>query len=221
MELLTITLAANQTQQFAKSGRYFEIIDSSYAVRVDFIGDQGQQTDSMVNALSGLFIEDPFAAFAITNGSVAQSITFLLLEAGRGGSRRQPGIVSVSNKLGAGITQLEVSAGLLTIGFLTVSVIAAASNLRGILVRKVSTSATAGAGQADIGLIAAPVVPTSTVPLNGFNMSRVAPTGSSVSAVDARNDMNYQLPAGWGVWAVTQHSVAPAAAGYTFTYELL
>ena len=95
MELLTINLAANQTQQFAKAGRYFEIIDSAYAVRVDFNGDQGQQTDSMVNALSGLFIEDPFAGFAITNGATPQSVTVLILESGRGGSRRQPGVVRV------------------------------------------------------------------------------------------------------------------------------
>ncbi len=76
MELLTINLAANQTQQFAKAGRYFEIIDSFYAVRVDFTGDQGQQTDSMVNALSGLYLEDAFSGFAIANGATAQTFTF-------------------------------------------------------------------------------------------------------------------------------------------------
>ena len=95
MELLTITLAANETKQFAKAGRNFEIIDSVYPLRVDFVGDQGQQTDSMVNALSGLYLEDPFSAFSITNGATAQSVTLLIIEAGRGGSRRQPGIVRV------------------------------------------------------------------------------------------------------------------------------
>lgn len=95
MELLTITLAANELKQFAKAGRYFEIIDSSYAVQVDFTGDQGQRSDSMINALSGLFVEDPYTGFSITNGAIAQSITLLLMENGRGGSRRQPGVVQV------------------------------------------------------------------------------------------------------------------------------
>lgn len=100
MELLTINLAAGQTQQFAKAGRQFEIIDSAYAVRVDFSGSQGQQTDSMTNVLSGLFIEQEFAAFAVTNGAVAQAITVLIIESGRGGSRRQPGIVRVIDSSG-------------------------------------------------------------------------------------------------------------------------
>ena len=95
MELLTVTLAANETKQFAKAGRYFEIIDSSYAVQVDFTGDQGQRSDSMINALSGLFVEDPYSGFAITNGAIAQNVTLLVMENGRGGSRRQPGIVQV------------------------------------------------------------------------------------------------------------------------------
>lgn len=95
MELLTITLAANETKQFARAGRYFEIIASDAAINVAFYGLGGGQTDSMMNALSGLFLEDPYAAFSITNSGAAQSITLLLMETGRGGSRRQPGVVSV------------------------------------------------------------------------------------------------------------------------------
>lgn len=95
MELLQIALAANDIKQFAKAGRYFEIIDSTYAVQVDFTGANGAQTDSMKNALSGLFLEDPFAHFTLTNGPIAQTVTLLILETGRGGSRRQPGIVRV------------------------------------------------------------------------------------------------------------------------------
>lgn len=95
MELITLNLAANQTQAFAKSGRYFEIIDAAFPVQIDFYGDGGNQTDSMRNALSGLFLEDPFTQFNVTNGSTAQAVTLLVMENGRGGSRRQPGNVRV------------------------------------------------------------------------------------------------------------------------------
>jgi hypothetical protein len=131
---------------------------------------------------------------------------------------RLAGIVSVTNKIGASVTQIEVTSGLLATGFLTFPVIAVADNPRGILVRKVSVFAVAGAGASDIQVTAAPVVPGSTVPANAFTMARTSPSGAS--ADDTRKDMNYQLPAGWGVWAVTNHTVAPTFASYTLTYEL-
>ncbi len=95
MELLTVTLAASQTRHFAKAGRYFEIIDSTYAVNVAFTGADGGQSDTMTGALSGLFIEGAYSAFALTNGSIAQTVTLLVMENSRGGSRRQPGVVTV------------------------------------------------------------------------------------------------------------------------------
>lgn len=223
MELLTITLAANETKQFAKAGRYLEITDSSYAVRVDFIGDQGQQTDSMVNALSGLFIEDPFAAFAITNGATAQSVTFLILEMGRGGSRRQPGIVSVTNKISQAVTQFELNGGgLLPMSFLATVAVAPALNQRGLLVRRALVNATAGAGgTSEVRMIAAPVVPASSVPTNGFNMAQTS-GAAGVPVIDAHVDQNYQLPAGWGVWVITNHTIAAAVVcGAAIVFEPL
>ena len=95
MELLPITLAANETRQFAKAGRYFEIIDSTYSLTIQFTGTNGSISDSIVGALSGLFIEDPFTHFSLTNGATAQTVTLLIMETGRGGSRRQPGNVRV------------------------------------------------------------------------------------------------------------------------------
>lgn len=95
MELLSITLAANETKQFAKAGRYFEIIESAFPITVNFYSASGAQSDSMVNALSGLFLEDPYVHFSISNGATAQTVILLLMEIGRGGSRRQPGTVRV------------------------------------------------------------------------------------------------------------------------------
>ncbi|MEO8805847.1 MAG: hypothetical protein ABI433_07185 [Burkholderiaceae bacterium] len=95
MELLSITLAVNETKQFAKAGRYFEIVDSTYALSVAFYGANGAQSDQMIGALSGLYLEDSYSHFSITNGATAQTITLLVMEVGRGGSRRQPGNVRI------------------------------------------------------------------------------------------------------------------------------
>lgn len=98
MELLSQAFAANEVKVFSKAGRFFEIITADQAIaRVEFGADQGQQSDSMINPQSGLYVEDPFSYFQVTNGAFAQTITMLIMENGRGGSRRQPGNVRVIN----------------------------------------------------------------------------------------------------------------------------
>lgn len=221
MELLTITLAAGQTQQFAKAGRYVEIIDSTYPIRIDFVGDKGQQTDSMTSALSGLFMEVSFAAMAITNGASPQTVTLLVMESQRGGSRRQPGIVSVSNKIGAGVVTVGFVAAL-AVGFTAVQLVAPGANVRGVLVRRTSVSVQASAGAAVDGrMVMAPVLPASMVPSASLQMA-AAYSASAVLVSDQKNDLNYQVPAGWGVYFVcTQVTAAGAAAGGEWAFELL
>lgn len=96
MELITVILAANEFKQFRKAGSYLEIIDSSYAVTVNFYSTLGGQTDSINNGLSGLYMGLDFGGFDIKNGANAQTVTLLVLDPGEsGGSRRQPGNVRV------------------------------------------------------------------------------------------------------------------------------
>jgi len=97
LELLTINLASGETKPFRRAGAYFEIIDSTYAVDVNFYGPDGNSQKSKIKgALSGFFAGSKFGAFEVTNGSVAQTIQLLVCDAGEsGGSRRQPGVVSV------------------------------------------------------------------------------------------------------------------------------
>jgi hypothetical protein len=96
-ELLTVTFAANETKPFQKAGRYFEIIaDGGSTVSVTFYGDNGAISANWNNIQSGIFIEDAWTQFTVTNNSAAaQTLTFLLMDNGRGGSRRQPGVVQV------------------------------------------------------------------------------------------------------------------------------
>ncbi|KQW76586.1 hypothetical protein [Methylibium sp. Root1272] len=94
MELLTFAIAANEIKVFKRAGRYFEIIDSAYALTVDFYDENGGKSDGMLGALSGLFVSGPFTEFTVSNGAAAQTVTLMIHE-GRGGSRRQPGVVRV------------------------------------------------------------------------------------------------------------------------------
>lgn len=95
-ELITVNLSANEVKQFRKAGSYIEIIDSSYAVGLNFYSVNGSQTNSLKGALSGLFLDIDFGAFDVVNGATAQTVTLLVCDAGElGGSRRQPGNVRV------------------------------------------------------------------------------------------------------------------------------
>lgn len=93
MELLPFTLAAGETKRFERAGRYLEIIDAPYAVTIKLTGDQGQQGASMRDALAGFYVEGTFAGFEIYSAT-AQAVTIMVTD-GRGGSRRQPGLVRV------------------------------------------------------------------------------------------------------------------------------
>lgn len=93
MELFTFTIAAGETKVFKRAGRYIEIIDATNALNIELYDASGGRSDSARNAVSGLFIEDAYSEFTVYSAT-AQSITLLVHE-GRGGSRRQPGVVRV------------------------------------------------------------------------------------------------------------------------------
>lgn len=97
-ELLTITLAANQRRTFERGGRYLEIIEGDSPIDLFLYGPQGEQQDEARAIVSGLFLEqrDPFARFDVQNGATAQTLRLLVTD-GRAGSRRAPGIVTVTD----------------------------------------------------------------------------------------------------------------------------
>lgn len=218
MELLPITLAANETRQFAKAGRYFEIIDSTYAVTIQFVGTGGNISDSMTGALSGLFIEDPFTHFSVTNGAAAQTITLLIMETGRGGSRRQPGNVAIVDSIGSLVQTVGVASALAVTGGLATVLVAPVAGVS-FSVRSLSLESTAGAGgNIQARLIAAPAPVTSyngafLVIANLYN-----PTSSSKS-VDAF-DLKKRLPVGWGIYLVSFiGAVAATSCSAFISYE--
>ena len=221
MELLPITLAANETKQFAKAGRYFEIITADFPLAVQFTGDKGAQTDQLQGAVSGLFIEDPYSHFAITNGPNAQTIVLLLMETGRGGSRRQPGTVDVTNKIGSNVQLVNV--GLSSVfGFnVGATALLPASNLKGARIRNAQATATGGTGNAQTTIIAAPATPVVPNPTNAIWLaSAFTPNTGTVN--DSRFEMNLTIPPGWGIYLCTAHGGASGAvAGAQVAFELI
>lgn len=224
MELLTIKLSAGESKRFEKPGRYFEIIDSTGAVRVDFYSVSGRQTDQMVNALSGLFLEASYGAFTITSAT-SQSVSFLLLENGRGGSRRQPGVVQVTYPVSSSVQQNNVNdtVAAATLGFSVVrTIVAPASNLKGVKWHSTTSYVVAGVGgYSDCRVIAAPSAPTSLAPANSFLIG-FAGASDSASSNSAKTMMNLTLPAGWGVYVVVSNSVStPTAVANENCFELV
>lgn len=209
MELLTINLAANQTQQFAKSARQIEIIDSTYAVRIDFTASQGQQSDSMVGAVSGLFLRSPFAGFAVTNGPVAQTVTLLLIENGDGGSRRQPGNVRVIDEVTASVQTLGPALAAAIANNVATVVLAPGANVAGCVIRSASIGVQAGAGgTVNLRLIASPIAPGGSL---GAFFTIVATASNGTNYTEASLwDLKKRIPPGWGVYAF--HSITGAIA---------
>jgi hypothetical protein len=95
MELLQFTIAAGETKRFERAGRYLEIIDASGRLNVDLSAAHGGRAASMLNALSGFFVEELHAAFEVSNPEAYSQAVMLMISADKGGSRRQPGIVRV------------------------------------------------------------------------------------------------------------------------------
>lgn len=220
MELLPITFAANETKQFAKAGRYFEIIDSTSAVAIQFTGTGGNISDSISGALSGLFLEDPFTHFSVTNGAIAQTVTLLIMETGRGGSRRQPGNVRVMDEIGAAVVTVGPPLPMAITAFATTQILAPAANLAGCLIRSASIGVQAGAGgTVNLRLIAAPSAPTLLLG-SFFTLMAIGSNGTNYSETSLW-DLKKRIPAGWGLYAGYIISGAVAGnSGVIASYEL-
>lgn len=213
IELLTFTLAAGATAQLAKAGRYVEVIVADYPIASLTLTDEnGGQSAFVRNALSGLYAEVPFKQLDIVNGSTAQTITLLVTD-GRGGTRRQPGQVSVVEAIpptvqtgGGSLASLAITAGAST--QLVVPTPGVTLTLRGFVAN--ITSGAAGTSQTK--LIAAPA-PVSTFVGNFivFGDSGNVPAGQT--GLITNLDMNKRLPVGWGLYQFAAIAGAPAAAG--------
>lgn len=95
MELLTFNIGPNETKRFERAGKHFEIIESAAPLNIELNGPNGERADDMRAAVSGLFAELAYGSFEVENPNLfAQRVT-IMTGAGRGGSRRSPGVVEV------------------------------------------------------------------------------------------------------------------------------
>jgi len=214
-ELLTQTFAAGETKHFAKGGAYFEIIDSLAGVDVTFYDDVGGgQIDKVNGALSGVFLGFGFGGFDITSAT-AQTVQVLICARGeKGGSRRQPGNVTVIDKVGAAV-QTQGAASTAVTAFTATQILAPATNINGVIVRGLAAEVLAGAtGNSDCMIIAAPAAPAGAANVLGNNILTLARVVDSAQVRTVFNawDMRKQIPAGWGIFHCAVNGVAAAAA---------
>lgn len=222
MELLTINLAAGEFKQFRKAGGYIEIIQSIYPVTINMYGQSGGQSNTIIGGLAGLFLDANFGGFDISNvGQVAQTVQILVCDVGEnGGSRRQPGIVSITNLIGTNAQQTS-GAGVLTLGFHQQAIVAPALNVRGVTIRGAIVSVTAQAGGGEHRIIAAPTTPVSTYPQFAYQIAEAYVAGAA-NITDTRVDTNYTIPAGWGIYAATSAPTNPLTqANWGLSFEIL
>lgn len=167
-------------------------------------------------------LPDPAALWEIVPTTPA-CVGVLRVGIGRVQSARLSGAVAVTNRI-SGACRATFGNGSTAVGAVTATqIIAPSANLAGVMIRRVSVGITGGAGSttSEARIIAAPVAPTTTVPAISFQLCGAVANGAS-SAGDFRNDMNYVIPQGWGIWIVNNILGANAVAtNYEMTYELL
>lgn len=220
MEILKFTIAAGESKRFEKAGRYIEIIDADQALSVFFYDENGGQSDDAQGVVSGLFVEGRYSAFVVSSVQ-AQTVT-LLLSDGRGGSRRQPGNVSVIDRVSSVCQSLNVSNT--GAAFAANVVVAPAANVNGLIVRASICGVQAGAGAYGNGrLVGARVAPTQIN--TGAESIILNSAVSSVSGQTVSNaifDTRRQLPPGWGLFYLTEGTApAPPINNANVSFEIL
>lgn len=218
MEILRFTIAAGETKRFEKAGRYIEVIEAESALSLFFFDENGGQADDAQGIVSGLYIEGSYKAFTVYSAS-AQSINLIIAD-GRGGSRRQPGNVTVIDKVGSSCQTVTVSD--LTIGFTAAALVAPASNINGVILRASNCSVNPGAGAALSRLLGAMVMPTSVSPgANSVLLNTVFGAASGVEVNQPIFDQRRFIPPGWGLWFVKSNSMAANGCSVLVSFEVL
>jgi hypothetical protein len=223
MEILTINLAANETKNFRKAGSYVEILSSSGPIGITMNSVAGGQINSINGGLSGLFLNADFGAFTVADQSgTAQQVLLLTCDPGEvGGSRRQPGNVRVIDEFTNALQTYIYTPATAVQAYNSVAVVAPAANLNGIIVRWSGVNAQAGAGGvANVQFVAAKSTPTDyIVPVQRYPFAQAYDKAGVL--VNSTAFFNKFIPAGWGLYASAQVTVATALSlGGQIGYEL-
>lgn len=222
MQNLRFAIAAGETKIFEIAGRYLEIIESAGPLTIELFDANGGQSDEARDVLSGTYMTEPYARTSIYSAT-AQTVE-LFMSARGGGTRRQPGVVSVTNKI-ASSSSIAGTGGLTAIGFSANQLIAPAANTRGAIIRGASagcaTSAIGASNYAKLQMIAAPSVPGALSPPVGLILAdQFNPTTDYKE--NANWDKNITIPAGWGVWMLSANAgVVASSGGGALCFELL
>lgn len=213
MELITHNLAAGGTARFERAGRYFEIIDLVGRVSVDLTGQSGDLADRLNNALAGFYSEEPFSGISLTNPeSYDQTIRFMVSN-GRGGSRRQPGNVTVIDEIARNCQVITAVGPTALTAFTATPLIAPATNLAGVVLRSAFILNKSGnPGAVNARLAAAPTAPTGVNTINPGWAFMLTLSENGIPASTIENDLTKKIPAGWGLWLLSSVTGNAAAS---------
>jgi hypothetical protein len=221
VELLTFSIAAGETKTFMRAGRYFEIIEAAGSLNVELVGADGAQSDDMRGAVSGMYSEGPYSQIEISSGQ-SQSVTVMLSD-GRGGSRRQPGMVRVIDEITDALGVYRLLPALGVVAWTPTAIIAPAANTKGIIVRGSEVLVQPGAGgTAQAGFVTAKAVPSSnSVPSQQWKFASLYSNNAAAVAMQTEKS-NKLIPPGWGLFGYHEILVAGAnICGGTLWYEVL
>lgn len=213
------TIAAGASQRLDVRGSFFKLLSSTASPHVvksdtgeEWIVRPGQGFRMLVRDTNGFVL--PFGALTIRNPSpTAIAVGTCFIGEAAFDDSRITGDVSIVDAIGTGC-QLYIAA-VLTVGFNTTPLIAAASNVNGIIIRQSAIESNAGAGgTVNSRIIAAPTAPANIFPtgvpaivLNSIN--NITPGVFTNSFIF---DSRRFVPPGWGIHYCNNVTVAAAAA---------
>jgi hypothetical protein len=204
VEILTISLLANETKPFDKVGRYLEILDSAGAVSIWLYDRNGGRVDDMLAVQSGIFMDGTdFSRFEVFSPT-AQTIRLMITDR-RGGSRRQPGNVAIVDAITgqalAAQQVLTINASVLVAHAVVVDQALAPA---GIVVKSVSLLTPdvgiGASGQEEVFVYASPAAQDfagTSVP--GVILAHITAVGSVASPPVLGAQINRRLPPGWSI----------------------
>lgn len=212
--------ALGASQRFDVRGNYFKLTASTGPVVVR--ADTGEEWALEAGQGFRLPAERPFAAVSVRNARATACAGSVFIGDSFFEDSRIAGNVAIVDKIGPTCESQFLFD--LAVGLAVQTFVAAAANVRGIIVRSSFVEVTAGAGGTANGrILAAASVPVSLTPGAQSIILNTGFSGSSTDVVrNAVPDSARLLPVGWGLYFAKNVQVAAATACTgTCSFEVL
>lgn len=223
MKILTETLAASETKGFSFQGDYLELLQADNPVTIKFRGaSPGFAPAEMENVLSGMY-ERPaggYSGFTVTNGAVAQTVKIFVGQ-GDGGSRRQPGIVTVSGVVDTrdgGTTYAGVFSASGAVAANTLdTIVSPGANVNGIIVHSSSQMSWDVANNAMVTLLAKISAPSAVMDGDVIDLIESVTYVSGYYYTLRKQSAAIRIPAGKGLYQYNANAQSSRYSNCVYT----